>query len=121
MLHRGRLTNTPNQRPDSEKEYIDSAFFGLHFLAHSIYAPNQAYIGLNEGVLGIGIQLLALSLNAIRSLLGVTDVVDAWLACEPGEFFESVFTNAIGATDEDGYKARGEDGWDASIGRLDGR
>jgi hypothetical protein len=112
-------TNSSHQSPSAQKQYVDSFLFILDLLTHSIHSLNQAHVGFDEGVLGLGIQLLDINCNAIGSLLGAADVVDARLAGETSEFFESVFADAIGPTYEDGDQARRESGWDASIRGLD--
>ena len=93
----------------------------MDLLTHSIHVPNEAHIGLDKSILGVGVQILALNGDTIGSLLRATDVVDARLACEAGEFFEGVFADAAGAADENCDEARGEGGGDASVGGLDGR
>lgn len=112
-------TNTLNQRAGAQKQYINSFLTGLDLLTHNIYNPNQAHVGLDEGILGVSVQLLALHCDAIGSLLRATDVVDARFSCKTGEFFKGVFANAAGTADEDSDKAGRERRRDAIIGRLD--
>jgi hypothetical protein len=74
---------------------------------------------LNEGILGVGVQLFALNCDSIRSLLRATDVIDTRLTGEAGKFFECVFANAAGGANEDGDEARGKGGGDTSVRSLD--
>lgn len=113
------LTDSCNQCPGAQKQDIDGFLFPFDLFTYSIYAPNQTHICFDEGILCIGIQLLDLNSNAIRSFLGSTDVVDTRFGSKTGKLLESVFADAVSTTYEDGHEAKREAGGDTSVGSLD--